>query len=113
LLTLRIVSAPGTLNVDMRSVNGRVLAAAVDGRVIDTTRYRRSAPQWTLSYAAPPDSGFLLALTIPRGAKITLELGAQTAGIPSLAGLNIRARPDDVVPVQAGDQTDIYRRVTF
>jgi hypothetical protein len=113
LLTLRIVSAPGTLNVDMRSVSGTVLAAAVDGRVVDTTRYRRRTPQWTLSYAAPPDSGFTLALTMPRGARITLELSAQSAGIAPLAGLIIPPRPDDVIPVQTGDQTDIYRRVTF
>jgi hypothetical protein len=112
-LTLRIVTAPGTLNVDMRSVGGTVLAAEVDGRVIDTTRYRRSTPQWTLSYAAPPDSGFTLALTMPRGARMTLELSAQTAGIPPLSDPKIAPRPDDVVPVQSGDQTDIHRRVTF
>jgi hypothetical protein len=112
-LTLRIVSAPGTLNVDMRSVGGTVLVAAVDGRVIDTTRYRRRTPQWTLSYAAPPDSGFTLALSVPRGAGITLEISAQSAGIAPLTGLSIPPRPDDVVPVQTGDQTDIYRRVTF
>jgi Peptidase family M28 len=112
-LALRIVSAPGTLNVDMRSVGGTVLVAEVDGRVIDTSRYRRSTPQWTLSYAAPPDSGFTVALTIPRGATMTLELSAQTAGILPLTDPSIPPRPDDVVPVQSGDQTDIYRRVTF
>ena len=112
-LTLRIVSAPGTLNVEMRSIDGTVLAAAVDGRAIDTTRYRRRTRQWTLSYAAPPDSGFTLALTMPRGARIALELSAQSAGIAPLTGLRIPPRPDDVVPVQSGDQTDIYRRVTF
>ncbi|HEV7705143.1 MAG TPA: M20/M25/M40 family metallo-hydrolase [Gemmatimonadaceae bacterium] len=112
-LTLRIVLAPGTLNVDMRSVAGTVLAAAVDGRAIGTTRYRHKTPHWTLSYAAPPDSGFALALTIPRGDKITLEISAQSAGIGSFSALSIPRRPDDVVPVQSGDQTDIYRRVTF
>ena len=112
-LTMRIVSAPGTLNVEMRAVGSTVLAAAVDGRAIDTTSYRRKTPQWTLSYAAPSDSGFTLALTMPRGAKITLELSAQSAGIPPLTDLSIPPRPDDVVPVQSGDQTDIYRRVTF
>ena len=112
-LTLRIVSAPGTLNVDMRSVAGAVLAAAVDGRVIDTTRYRRKMKHWTLSYAAPPDSGFTLAFTMPRDASLTLEISAQSAGIAPIAGLNIPPRPDYVVPVQSGDQMDIYRRATF
>ncbi|MDQ2767478.1 MAG: M28 family peptidase [Gemmatimonadota bacterium] len=112
-LTLRIVPAPGTLNVDMRSVDGTVLAAAVDGRIIDTTRYRHKTARWTLSYAAPPDAGFTLALTLPRGARITLEISAQSAGIGSLTDLSIAHRPDDVVPVQTGDQADIYRKVTF
>ena len=110
---MRIVPAPGTLNVEMRSVSGTVLAAAVDGRAIDTTRYRRRSPHWTLSYAAPPDSGFTLALTMKRGARIALEISAQSAGIPPLTGLSIPLRPDDVVPVQTGDHTDVYRRVTF
>jgi len=112
-LTMRIVPAPGTVNVEMRSVSGTVLAAAVDGRAIDTTRYRRRSPHWTLSYAAPPDSGFTLALTMKRGARIALEISAQSAGIPPLTGLSIPLRPDDVVPVQTGDHTDVYRRVTF
>jgi hypothetical protein len=112
-LALRIVSAPGTLNVEMRSVGGTVLAAAVDGRLIDTTRYRRKSAQWTLSYSAPPDSGFTIALTMPRSAKITLELSAQSAGIEPRSDLRIPPRPNDVVPVQTGDQTDIYRKVTF
>ena len=97
----------------MRSVGGTVLSASVDGRVVDTTRYRHKTSHWTLSYAAPPDSGFTLALTMPRAAGITLEISAQTAGIAPLAGVSIPKRPDDVVPIQSGDQTDVYRRVTF
>ncbi|MEP7064616.1 MAG: M28 family peptidase [Gemmatimonadota bacterium] len=112
-LTLRIVTTPGTLNVDLRAVSGTVLAAVVDGRVVDTTRYRRRMPQWTFAYEAPSDSGFTLGLTIPRGATLTLEIAAQTDGIALLPGLGIPPRPDDVVPVQSGDQTDIYRRLTF
>ena len=112
-LALRVVTAPGTLNVDMRAVSGTVLAAAIDGRAVDTTRYRHRTPRWILSYVAPSDSGFTLALTLPRGGKVTLEIGAQTAGIAPLTGLTVPSRPSDVVPVQSGDQTDVYRRVTF
>ncbi len=112
-LTLRIVAAPGALNVDMRAVDGTVLAASVDGRVIDTTRYRRPTPKWILSYVAPSDSGFVLALTMPTAARITLEIASQSAGLPPLGDTSIPPRPEDVVPVQTGDQTDVYRRVTF
>jgi hypothetical protein len=112
-LSLRIVTAPGTLNVDMRAVSGAVLAASIDGRAIDTTRYRHKTPRWTLSYVAPADTGFTLGLTMPRGGKVTLEIGAQSAGLPSLTGVTIPPRPENVVPVQSGDQTDVYRRVSF
>ena len=112
-LALRIVSAPGTMTLDIRSVGGAVLSASVDGRAIDTTRYRRACRKWELSYSAPPDSGFLLALTLPRGAKAVLELNAQSAGIAPVAGLRIPPRPDDVVPLQIGDVTDVYRKLTF
>lgn len=112
-LTLRIVCAPGTLEIEMRSVDGAVLGAAVDGRVIDASRYRRPSPQWELSFNAPPDSGFTVELTMARGAKTTLELSAQSAGIAPLPGVVIPRRPDDVVPVQSGDATIIHRRVTL
>ncbi len=112
-LTLRIVAAPGTQEIEMYAVDGIVLAASIDGRVIDTTRYRRPSPKWDMSYSAPPDSGFVLELTMPRGAKTTLDLTAQSAGIAPLSGVTIPPRPENVVPVQSGDVTMIHRRVTF
>ncbi len=112
-LTLRITTAPGTLELDMRSISGAVLSAAVDGRAIDTTRYRRRFPHWQLSYSAPPDSGIVLELKVPRDAKTTLELIAESVGIPPLAGVAIPPRPSAVVPVQTGDITVVHRLVTF
>lgn len=112
-LTLRIVAAPGTQEIEMRAADGIVLAASIDGRVINTTRYRRPSPKWVMSYSAPPDSGFMLELTMPRGAKTTLELTAQSAGIAPLSGVSTPRRPKNVVPVQSGDVTMIHRRVTF
>jgi peptidase M28-like protein len=112
-LSLHIVSAPGTQEIAMRADSGVVLTAAVDGRIVDTARYRRKTPQWVLSYAAPPDSGFTLELTMPSGAKPALELTAQSAGIAPLPGVVIPPRPANVVPAQTGDVTMIYKRFTF
>ncbi len=112
-LTLRIVSASGTGYLEIRAAEGKVLAAAVDGRAIDSSRYRRVLTKWDLEYDAPPDSGFALELTIPRDTKATLELITHTAGIGALPGIDLPSRPDDVVPVQSGDETMVYRRLTF
>jgi len=112
-LRLRLVCAPGTQSVSIRTVDGTVLGASVDGRTIDPTRYRRPSPQWELSYEAPPDSGFALALTLPAGEKTTLELIAQTIGIGPVPGVDIPRRPGDVIPVQSGDATIVHRRITL
>ncbi|MEO8879903.1 MAG: M28 family peptidase [Gemmatimonadaceae bacterium] len=112
-LSLRIVSAPLTQEVEMRAAEGVVLAAAIDGRTIDTTRYRRPTPKWAMSYAAPPDSGFVLELTMPSGGKLELELTSESAWTAPIAGVSIPPRPQNVVPVQGGDQTMDYRRLTF
>jgi hypothetical protein len=112
-LALRIVPGPGTQEVEMRAASGVVLSAAIDGRAIDTSRYRRKTPHWELSYAAPTDSGFTVELTMPRGEKTTLELLAQSAGIRPLDGVTIPPRPPYVVPAQTGDVTLVRRGITF
>lgn len=110
-VVLRVRAAPGTRSLDMRATDARVLAARVDGRPIDTSRYRQRVRQWHLDYSAPPDSGLTLALTVPRGAPLTLDLTARSAGIPSLPGVTIPARAAGVVTSQRGDVTLVHRVV--
>jgi hypothetical protein len=110
-LTLRVRAAPRTLDVVMSIDSGMVLDAAIDGRAIDTTRYRRRTPQWTLTYAAPTDSGFTLALTLKAGVRPTLELIARSADLPSLPDLHVPPRPAGVIASQEGDYTALHRRV--
>ena len=96
-----------------RATDVKVLAASVDGRAIDTTRYRTQLPMWTVQFAAPPDSGFVLALTFPRGSIPHFDLRAEFAGLPTLPGITMPPRPDDTVPSQSGDVTVVHRRVAF
>ena len=110
-LVLRVHGAPGTLSFAVRVLDAAVLRAEVDGREVATTRYRRQLPQWTLVYIAPADSGFALALTVPAGAKPSLELSSRASGLPTAADRPIPPRPDNVVPGQNGDVTVVYRRV--
>jgi hypothetical protein len=112
-LTLRIRPASGIRTIDVSAPGTRVLAAAVDGRAIDTTRYRRPSPTWAITYSAPPDSGFTLALTMPAGADASIELTGWSDGIPALPGRAIPPRPEGVVPVQSGDGTAVRRVVRF
>lgn len=110
-LELRVTPPPGTMRLDMSATEGTVRGASVDGRTIDHSRYRSRGAGWTLLYAAPPDSGVRLTLTVARDTPFELELAAVSAGLPlSLAnGLPPRRMYD--VPIHLGDVTVVRTRV--
>lgn len=107
-LTL-LVRAPASAHRVQMSARARVAGAAIDGRIVDTTRYRRSAARWTMGYAAPPDSGFLVSLLVPAAEPITVELSARVAGVP--AGVNAATERGGAhaVPSARGDATLLHR----
>jgi hypothetical protein len=112
-LTLRVQGSAGTTALGMRVTDAPVISAAIDGRSIDTTRYRLHTREWALWYWAPSDSGALLSLTIPVGSTPKLEILAYSLGIPALPGITIPPRPANVVPVQSGDVTIVRRRFSL
>ena len=112
-LSLRVQGSAGTAALGMRVTDAPVISAAIDGRAIDTTRYRLHTREWTLWYWAPSDSGALLSLIVPAGSTPKLEVLAYSLGIPTLPGVTILPRPANVVPVQSGDVTIVCRRVSI
>jgi hypothetical protein len=112
-VTLRVRAASGSETISMRAVETRVLRSAVDGRIIETGRYRGGVRPWRLDYTAPPDSGFRLDLVVPAAASVVLEVAARTRGIPSLPDFQLPARAPDVVTVHTGDVTVVRRSVVI
>jgi hypothetical protein len=112
-LVLRIVPAPGTEVINMQAPDTRVLRAAIDGRTIDTSRYRGGVRSWRLDYTGPPTSGITLALALPAGSQLSLDLMTRTPGLPALSGVQIPTRTADVVTIQTGDITLVHRVVRF
>jgi hypothetical protein len=112
-VVLRVKAPSGATAVMMHAVGAPVLTSSIDGRVVDTTRYRRRSTSWMMEYWAVPDSGAIVALSIPQGQHIDFDLAAWRAGVPAIPGIAIPARPPDVVPSQAGDVSIAYRRVHF
>jgi hypothetical protein len=112
-LSLRVRGSAGTTALGMRVTDAPVISAAIDGRAIDTRRYRLHMPEWTLWYWAPSDSGALLSLVVPPVSKPKLEILAYSLGIPKLPGVTILPRPANVVPVQSGDVTIVCRRFSI
>ena len=112
-VVMRVKAPRGTTGLLMHAFGAPVSRTAIDGRVVDTTRYRIHTPVWTMEYWAVPDSGFIAALSIPIGQRIDVELAARRPGIPVIPGVTIPPRPPYVVPSQSGDVSIIYTRVVF
>jgi len=112
-LSLRVQSPAGTTALGMFVTDAPVISSTIDGRTIDTRGYWLHTPGWTLWYWAPSDSGVLLNLIVPAGSTPKLEILAYSLGIPTLPGVTIPPRPDNVVPVQSGDVTIVCRRFSI
>ncbi len=77
----------------METSGAKVLASSIDGRDVDTTRYRDRTREWVMQYWAVPDSGAIVGLSIPANGHIAFDLTARRVGIPAVPGLVIhRAR---------------------
>jgi hypothetical protein len=115
-LVIGIVPAAGTETIGMRAVGTRVLRASIDGREIDTSRYRSGAGGWRLDYSGPPPAGVRLGLRVPANSPVSLDLIARSPGVPPLETLHVPRLPPrlpDLVTVQIGDVTLVHRRVSF
>jgi hypothetical protein len=110
---LRVSAPPATTGLVMRAGGAKVLASSIDGRVVDTTRYRHRTRDWLMQYWAVPNSGALVALLVPAGGQIDFELAARRPGIPPISGVRIPPRPVNVVPSQSGDVSIAYRQWRF
>jgi MFS family permease len=112
-VVLRVAAPRGTTVLYMRASGAKVSTSSIDGRVVDTTRYPRRADDWRMQYWAVPDSGAIVALSIPTGSSLDFELSARVPGLPAIPGVSIPPRPEGVVPAQAGDASYVYKRLRF
>jgi hypothetical protein len=112
-VVLRVTAPAGTTALVMRASGAKVLTSSIDGRVVDTTRYRHRDRDWVMEYWAVPESGATIALSIPAGGLIDFDLTARRPGIPPVPGITIPPRPPYVVPNQTGDVSIVYGQRRF
>ncbi|HEX9127685.1 MAG TPA: M28 family peptidase, partial [Gemmatimonadaceae bacterium] len=86
-VVLRVTAPAGTTALVMRARGVKVLASSIDGRVVDTTRYRHRVRDWVMEYWAVPDTGAIVALSIPADGHIDFDLAARRPGIPLVPGV--------------------------
>ncbi|HEY6088402.1 MAG TPA: M28 family peptidase [Gemmatimonadaceae bacterium] len=112
-LVLRVGAPAGTIALAMRARGAKVLTSSIDGRVVDTTRYRYRPRDWAMQYWSVPDGGAIVSFSIPAGSHIDFDVSARLPGIPAVPGVTIPARPPYVVPSQSGDVSVVYREWRF
>jgi hypothetical protein len=112
-VVFRVDVPRGTTGLTLRALGAPVVRTAIDGKVADTTRFRRHPRTWAMLYWAVPDSGAIFSLSIPVGSHIDVEMASRSPGLPAIPGVQIPARPNDVVPAQVGDVKVGYAKVTF
>jgi hypothetical protein len=112
-VVLRVTAPAGATALIMRARSAKVLTSSIDGRVVDTTRYRHRDRDWVMEYWAVPESGATIALSIPADGHIDFDLAARRPGIPPVPGVVIPPRPPYVVPSQTGDVSIVYGQRRF
>ena len=118
-VVLRVRAPAGSTEISMRARGAHVLGSWIDGRLVDTTRYRSTFPprdrtsDWSMEYWAVPDTGAIVAFALPPASHFTFELAAQRDGLPPIPGVSIPPRPADVVPSQMGDVNIVHRLRRF
>jgi hypothetical protein len=112
-VVMRLKGPKGAMSVAMRATGAPVRTASIDERVVDTTRYRARSSVWAMEYWAVPDTGAIVALSIPPGAKIDFEIASHYPGLPSAPGVTATPRPAFVVPSQEGNVSVVYRKYRF
>ena len=118
-VVLRVSAPAGTTGLLMRARGARVLTTWIDGRLVDTTRYRSAGrardhnDDWVMQYWAVPDTGAIIALAIPARSHLTFDLAGRRDGLPPIPGVTIPPRPAEVVPSQTGDVSVMYRERSF
>jgi MFS family permease len=110
-VVLHVTAPAGITGLVMRARGAKVLASSIDGRAVETARYRHRARDWVMEYWGVPETGATVALSIPAGGRIDFDLAARRPGIPPVPGITIPPRPPSVVPSQMGDVTIVYRQL--
>jgi hypothetical protein len=100
----------------------QVLGAAVDGKRLPDAGGATPLPPgtpWQMLYWALPPEGIELTLEVPRGQPVAIRLVDRTPGLPAIAGLSTRPRPEGIMPApslgiaQFSDSTMVGKSVTF
>jgi hypothetical protein len=112
-VVLRLRAPLGSTALFVRARGAKVMSASIDGRVVDTSRYRYRGRDWAMQYWAVPDSGAVMSLSIPATSHLELDVASRRPGIPQAIAATLPPRPSFVAPSQTGDVSISYKSWRF
>lgn len=95
---------------------GQIVAAALDGQPFDLSVLAENQRQrLQFNYAALPDKGFDLQLSIRSTAPVKITVQDISNGLPSIRGMTIHSRPASLMPAPTTwqDPTIVIKSFTF
>jgi hypothetical protein len=129
-LRIRLRSRPGTARLTIQAQSQRILSLRVNGkdvaqrRVTGATSYlavthgdafppRETREIWGLLYAAPPEEGLEIAVSLPPDARLQLTVADISDGLPVIPGQTFSPRPPSVTQQHLTDMTVVMKSFAF
>ncbi|HYC49901.1 MAG TPA: M28 family peptidase [Gemmatimonadaceae bacterium] len=110
-MTIRVRGGAGARSVVLMVEEGNADSLYVAGRVVSRARYRSQGARTTLEFISPPDTGFVIRLSLSSQGPVALGLMSRHARAGTPPGVAMPMRPSGVLPIQLGDASYVYRRV--
>jgi hypothetical protein len=114
-LTLLVMSPRKAAWITLYVSESEVLEASVNGKLIPIDPDARRLPQqgWRLRYTNPPEQGIEVMLKVRGTQPVKVRVVDGSLGLPANAGIDVKPRPDWLMPVQTGDVTLVSRAFRF
>lgn len=114
-LTLLLMSPRKAAWITLYVNEGEVLEASVNGKAISKDPDARGTPAkgWRLRYSNPPEQGIEVTLKVRGTQPVHVRVVDGSPGLPAIAGMTVKPRPDWLMPIQTGDATLVSRAFVF
>ena len=113
-LTLLAMSPRKANWITLYVSDAEVLEASVNGKPIPKDPDARVPAQgWRLRFSNPPDQGIEVMLKVRGTQPVKVRAVDGSLGLPDIAGMNLKPRPDWLMPAHTGDVTLVTRAFTF
>lgn len=114
-LTLLVMSPRKAAWITLYVSDAEVLEASVNGKPVtmDSDARRTPAQGWRLRYSNPPEQGIEVMLKVRGTQPVKVRVVDGSLGLPAMAGMVVKPRPEWLMPVQSGDVTLVTRAFLF